>query len=264
MAVSSAGEQVAVALGEHVAEVQARKDGRELVDALASNEPVAWLELDEGELTTLGPAHPLSHPDLAALAASIDGAWLDELGREWYRRKRQPVPEGQRYPQILDPQWRRGELLAWDYVFRAVRVDTYVVDDARFVAFDRHCVNPACPCGEVAVDFADERTRRALTMMVDAIGHAAPRLFGPPGQARSDDAALLERLWAAYVRRYPNYVARLAARGAALKAVSQDLRPAGETARATSKPGRNEACPCGSGKKYKRCCWLKSAAQVSE
>ena len=23
------------------------------------------------------------------------------------------------------------------------------------------------------------------------------------------------------------------------------------------KPGRNEPCPCGSGKKYKRCCYLK-------
>jgi uncharacterized protein YecA (UPF0149 family) len=28
----------------------------------------------------------------------------------------------------------------------------------------------------------------------------------------------------------------------------------GEKAHATDKPGRNDLCPCGSGKKYKKCC----------
>ena len=27
---------------------------------------------------------------------------------------------------------------------------------------------------------------------------------------------------------------------------------------AAPKPGRNDPCPCGSGKKYKQCCWLKA------
>jgi len=26
----------------------------------------------------------------------------------------------------------------------------------------------------------------------------------------------------------------------------------------TDKPGRNDPCPCGSGKKFKQCCWLKN------
>lgn len=25
-----------------------------------------------------------------------------------------------------------------------------------------------------------------------------------------------------------------------------------------TKPGRNDPCPCGSGKKYKQCCWLQA------
>jgi preprotein translocase subunit SecA len=32
----------------------------------------------------------------------------------------------------------------------------------------------------------------------------------------------------------------------------QDLPP--EPVRTTQKPGRNDPCPCGSGKKYKKCC----------
>lgn len=30
-----------------------------------------------------------------------------------------------------------------------------------------------------------------------------------------------------------------------------------ETLRRGAKVGRNQPCPCGSGKKYKKCCWLK-------
>jgi hypothetical protein len=31
--------------------------------------------------------------------------------------------------------------------------------------------------------------------------------------------------------------------------------------RSQPKPGRNQPCPCGSGKKYKRCCWAKEKDQ---
>jgi hypothetical protein len=32
------------------------------------------------------------------------------------------------------------------------------------------------------------------------------------------------------------------------------------TESSTSRPGRNDRCPCGSGKKYKQCCLAKDAA----
>ncbi|MCA9583063.1 MAG: SEC-C domain-containing protein, partial [Myxococcales bacterium] len=34
--------------------------------------------------------------------------------------------------------------------------------------------------------------------------------------------------------------------------------PQAPVVRATPKVGRNEACPCGSGKKFKRCCGAKA------
>ncbi len=36
------------------------------------------------------------------------------------------------------------------------------------------------------------------------------------------------------------------------------------TVRATAKPGRNDLCPCGSGRKYKRCCQDKEASSFSQ
>jgi len=34
--------------------------------------------------------------------------------------------------------------------------------------------------------------------------------------------------------------------------------------RPMSKTGRNESCPCGSGKKYKRCCWRRDREAASQ
>ena len=36
-----------------------------------------------------------------------------------------------------------------------------------------------------------------------------------------------------------------------------DNTPPVEPIKAEEKPGRNDPCPCGSGKKYKKCCALK-------
>jgi preprotein translocase subunit SecA len=35
---------------------------------------------------------------------------------------------------------------------------------------------------------------------------------------------------------------------------SGDLQPVQQVVRGTAKIGRNDPCPCGSGKKYKKCC----------
>jgi preprotein translocase subunit SecA len=41
------------------------------------------------------------------------------------------------------------------------------------------------------------------------------------------------------------------------QAPRKEQAPPGETVRKTKKPGRNDPCPCGSGKKYKKCCGRK-------
>jgi hypothetical protein len=38
---------------------------------------------------------------------------------------------------------------------------------------------------------------------------------------------------------------------------SGDLQPVQQVVRGTAKIGRNDPCPCGSGKKYKKCCGAK-------
>lgn len=43
------------------------------------------------------------------------------------------------------------------------------------------------------------------------------------------------------------------------KLTSREMTPAGDRPAGINKVGRNEPCPCGSGKKYKKCCWSQAA-----
>ncbi|WP_333708498.1 UPF0149 family protein [Tepidimonas ignava] len=61
---------------------------------------------------------------------------------------------------------------------------------------------------------------------------------GPVGYSAARLDALGAAVWAAYT----------------LHDISQELGPPVPTVRKAPEPGRNDPCPCGSGKKYKKCC----------
>jgi hypothetical protein len=54
------------------------------------------------------------------------------------------------------------------------------------------------------------------------------------------------------------YVERLVRHYAMYRKVVDARRPHATVVRSGPKPGMNQPCPCGSGKKYKRCCWHTS------
>ena len=85
----------------------------------------------------------------------------------------------------------------------------------------------------------DESLTAIVALTEDDTGapEVAPFGDGPASvsQARVNDLA--DAIWAAYD----------------LRAIARELGPRIATVRAAPTPGRNEACPCGSGKKYKKC-----------
>lgn len=66
----------------------------------------------------------------------------------------------------------------------------------------------------------------------------------------------LETLWAVFQKRHPRYRERFARRGTVLQGLAGRIvgTPRAGIERQTAKVGRNDLCPCGSGKKYKKCC----------
>ena len=67
---------------------------------------------------------------------------------------------------------------------------------------------------------------------------------------REQQRERLVELWNVYCARYPHYLERFARRSATMHSLAGRIVAAPPRRKVT----RNESCPCGSGKKFKKCC----------
>jgi hypothetical protein len=194
--------------------------------------------------------------DVAAVVERIDGDLLDELGRLWLKGKGFPDPERvvQRANRVVIHGWRQGEMVAWNDLFKGVRNDLYLLGDRVYAASEAYCPVPKCDCFEVCIGF-DTRTPRGgpTAGSVRVLRSAPPKL--DPYRGRGE---LLEQLWTAFRARHARYEERFARRYEIVKKLGARIsaaEPAASTSTSTTrKVGPNDPCPCGSGKKFKKCC----------
>jgi hypothetical protein len=127
----------------------------------------------------------------------------------------------------------------WDLLFQH--------EGKTYWAIDHHCSNAACTCEEivVALRHVDPPETRVLGEL--RIDLSTKRLR--PKASSAPAVKLFQPLWSAYgpalVERY--HEVRRAVRAHAAARDTDDAKRGG-------RPARNAPCPCGSGKKYKRCC----------
>ncbi len=218
---------------------------------------VFQLDIDTGHVTAPASDEALdlaAVPHVRAIVDRIDGDLLDAIGRLWYRGKGRPDPElrVRAASEVVIRGWQPGDLLAYSEMLAGVRRDFYVQDDCLFEASELYCIRPDCECGEVIVDFTARMPRGAPPPgRVKVKRSGTPRLE-PTNNAR--ERTRLERLWSAFRKRHPKYVERFARRYAVMKDIGTRVVPAAVEAPSPATPGRNAPCPCGSGKKFKRCC----------
>ena len=224
-----------------------RQEAAQLDDLVAF-----FVDIDTADVSSLTSENPISlkeHPSIAAVAQRIDGDLLDSIGSQWYRGKDLPDPE----QRLLDLSaaklidWLPGNMVAWTEICD-VRQDLYVLDGRRYEASEMYCPIPTCDCAEVFIGF-DQPNRRGAPSAghVVVTGSGAAELF-----PRRNGSDRLQRLWNAFRQRHPNYLARFERRYPKIKTVGE--LSLNRPILAAPKIGRNQACPCGSGKKYKRCC----------
>lgn len=230
---------------------EAMQGGHDFAPEAGANLLMFELDIDSSCVFALRGSEPLDmarHPAIAEVAERIDGDVLESLGRLWYHGKGRPDPEeaALRAPTIEVKGWKPGQRLGWDEACYGVRIDLYGIDGVSYDAMDFYCPTPSCACGEVIIHFAAP----------DGIESPGDVIVQLSGKVEMDpykkDHALLGRLWDAYRRRHPNHLARLSQRSQTMKSVGARLavrQPA-----VSHKVGRNAPCPCGSGKKYKKCC----------
>lgn len=253
--------EVLVARGAPVRDAWLRGESHAKAAAALEGVTAFAIDIDEGEVFPAYGEDPFdafdfdAHPEARALVDRIDGETLEALGRLWYRSKGRPDPEekSREAPQIKVEAWKPGEVVAWGEAMVGVRQDLFRFGERVFEAVDLYCVTEGCSCGEVVLDFAPVAPRGAPApgaVRVDTLGEASVEPEHEKHRER------LEQLWAAFQQRHPRYRERFARRSTVMHGLAGRIvgAPRGKIERRTAKVGRNDPCPCGSGKKFKKCC----------
>jgi hypothetical protein len=154
------------------------------------------------------------------------------------------------------------ELAGYEEVFPFAPPFVFECDSQEWTASDLYCIERKCECRVVnlAVHRMAGQDGESLKGPADGIllqyhyrtGKEEVMHVGQPGFPP------VKRLLAALLKEYPDFRETVKARHADLRFLNGEaMREQGllePVVRGTAKIGRNDPCPCGSGKKHKKCC----------
>jgi SEC-C motif len=257
------GREMLVERGAPVREAWLRGGGSYPRVAAALEDVTAFaVDIDDGEI------YPVygedsddaldfdAHPEAREIADRMDGETLEACGHLWYRGKGLPDPEVES-PIALEitlRDWEPGQVVAWGEAIVEVRQDLFRFGEREFDAIDLYCVALGCTCGEVVVDFAIVSPPGAPDPGEVRLSQLGEPTILPEHETHR---ALLEQLWAAFQKRHPRYRERFARRSTVMQSLAGRIvgePPAAQKRARAAKVGRNDPCPCKSGKKHKKCC----------
>lgn len=151
--------------------------------------------------------------------------------------------------------WEPGDLVSHSEAFPESDWAPFQWRDTSWLASDLHCVEPRCDCTDIRFVFsrADDgagasNAAYAGTLLVTLPSLEPQDLDVEGGQL--ENLSELRELWNTFSSQDPDLQNQLTARRARVKT----LRPPNTTVMRGPKVGRNDPCPCGSGKKSKKCC----------
>ncbi len=206
--------------------------------------------------------------------AVLDVVLKDDLKSEYDRRRSRARFERRLATYVIPPETMNTDALVAfaelcyepdpsrplePYTFR------FQHEDTKYLVQDFYCPRPGCPCKEVRLSFRKVRPGPEVTPP-EEIFQARHLLDGTFDIETFEDVDLslaeAHRLHDVFVQAHPDLRKILKGRDREVKKVGKRSLKAARNAaseaaaktRARKKTGRNDPCPCGSGKKYKRCC----------
>jgi len=122
---------------------------------------------------------------------------------------------------------------------------------------DQYCVTPGCGCQDVAVSFVKVYLKKSNSLGTISVDTAKWQIGNMEKASEVSDK--LKQLWTDFQEIYPNLKQILRQRRKEIRkawtTVLGQITPEAHFSKKNyKKPGRNDPCPCGSGKKYKKCC----------
>lgn len=138
------------------------------------------------------------------------------------------------------------------------------IDGVVHILLDQHCVRMGCDCTETYIELLPILPNGTLGACVGTIllDYGSRRWQTVADAAAPRDLTALKKL---AEKTFPDFYARLSKRHAKLQAIYSNCRKRHSTTKRETKitlhtkVGRNDLCPCGSGKKYKKCCMAPAA-----
>ena len=134
---------------------------------------------------------------------------------------------------------------------------SFAIDGVEHILFDHYCLRKTCDCTDACVEFVPFTADASLgePAIVAFIDYRTHEWKDAEGEPPLNDAVRLKGIAESSV---PDLYARLAKRHAKLRSIYRHCYKQHAAALAElPEPravGRNDPCPCGSGKKYKKCC----------
>ena len=193
------------------------------------------------------------------LTMRVKGDYFKVMERRWRMAKR---VDRDRWRNEDWSWWEPGIVVGWNEVFPDDPDFIFEMSETRYWARDLYCINPGCPCKDITISFAefDENGKPK------ELGAVVINLK----QFRIDEIQAVEAPEKALIQIF-NKFQRKAGVKKTIKARQKEMRIIGKEIAELStknrsqalksgsktKLGRNDPCPCGSGKKYKKCCLNK-------
>ena len=120
---------------------------------------------------------------------------------------------------------------------------------------EQYCLRSGCDCDRVVVCFFNTKdyVSQGNSSMITVLYRTGKIDSVEPSEGFTQTP---KELWLHFMEKYPDILNKFAKRHKQLAKLYSEYRRRTLPV-ATKKietPGRNEPCPCGSGKKYKKCC----------
>lgn len=225
-------------------------------EPLPNQQLSASLHIDSSEVSISAGTPPgKQDPELLSrLLKHLEGDLFETMKRRWRMVK-----------QVNRDQWRKmdwrwweeGLMVGWNEVFPDDPDIIFESAGKRYWIRDLYCINPKCPCRDAVFAFTEIRDKgKHKELGSVAFDLKASRIDDI--QAVETSSEELMRLWKVF-KKDSMLQKTLRPRQKEMKLIGREIaamsygsKPA--TSGASSKVGRNDPCPCGSGKKYKKCC----------
>ena len=150
--------------------------------------------------------------------------------------------------------WRPGDLLSWGDVFPDDFQFTFSLGYNEYFGIDHYCITPGCTCNDVAITFFKIEEKKNIGSVFTETTKLKMKDFSLQNGSKQN----LLKCWEQLNIEYPDLKTSLQRRHKDIKRVGVEIAKRSGNFKAPvvaqTKVKRNDPCPCGSGKKYKKCC----------